>query len=90
MSIRNRLFALALCLWATPGAVLLSSPAYAQQLLSSEALNGKLQDEINQDMQVREVLVQVKQELAKVNAHVKELEDKYEPKKPDEPKAEAK
>jgi hypothetical protein len=58
-------------------------PATAQQPTptpTEQALSGKLQDEINQDMQVRQILMQTNVLLTQAKARIKELEDKYEKK----------
>lgn len=66
-------------------ALLAVAPAFAQQPTqpqspAEQALSGKLQDEINQDMAVRQVLATANAQLAQALARVKELETKYEPK----------
>lgn len=63
-------------------------PALAQQRQATpaeqlQALNGKLQDEINQDMQVRQVLAQANSTIIDLQKQVDDLKAKYEPKKPE-------
>ena len=78
--IRSFAFILA-TLFAT--AALAQQPTPAQQL---QALSGKLQDEINQDMQVREALVQLQAENAALRKQIEELKTKIDGPKTDEKK----
>lgn len=60
-------------------------PAFAQQRQFTpaeqlQALNGKLQDEINQDMQVRQVLSQANSTIVDLQKQIDDLRAKYEPK----------
>lgn len=68
---------------------LIATAAFAQQQPPSpveQACNYKLSAEINSGLQYSAALITVRGDLAKAQARVKELEDKYEPKKPDEKK----
>ena len=73
-----RLFLIALPL-------VISSAAFAQQTAGEQALSIKLSAEINAGLQCSTSLISAQGVLAKLQARVKELEDKYEPKK-EEPK----
>jgi len=66
--------------------VLLATGALAQQSPAEQACNMKLGNEITQGLQYAAALIQTRTDLAKAEARVKELEAKYEPKKPDEQK----
>ena len=57
-------------------AILIPGAAFAQQASpqeSAKALEGKLQDEINQDMQVRTLLVKTQDELAIAQKEIADL-----------------
>lgn len=61
---------------------------WAQQVVGpgdspkEQALLARVQGEINQNLQCSEAFIKQNRELATANARVKELEDKYEPKRP--------
>ena len=68
---------------------LIATAALAQQQSQSpseQACNYKLSAEINSGLQHDAALITARGELAKAQARVKELEDKYEPKAPAEKK----
>ena len=70
-------------------ALLLSQSSLAQTPTptpSEQACNMKLSSEITSGLQYTAALIMARNDLAKAQARVKELEDKYEPKKPDEKK----
>lgn len=65
--------------------IVVALPALAQQRQATpaeqlQALNGKLQDEINQDMQVRQILSQANSTIIDLQKQVDDLKAKYKPK----------
>lgn len=70
--------------------VLFSGPVWAQsQLLPTpevQALGQKLMNEININIQCSATGISLQQQLSAAQAHIKSLEDKYEPKKSEEKK----
>ena len=67
--------------------LLLAAPAAAQQQATpnEQALLAKITTEMNAGLQCTSALISATQAMAKAEARIKELEDKYEPKKAEEP-----
>jgi hypothetical protein len=76
-------FILAIIVLLFPALAAAQSPPSA----SEQACNLKLGSEINGGLQLSAALIASHEQLVKAQARVKELEDKYEAKKPDAPAA---
>lgn len=63
--------------------IFLATPAFAQQppSVNERAISAKLMAEINAGLSCSASLISTQDELTKAQARIKELEDKYEPKK---------
>lgn len=76
--------------WIIVGVGLIVHPGLAQQQPASpdvQACLAKLTTEMNSSLQVTSSLIAANQAMERAQARIKELEDKYEPKKAEPPPA---